>query len=146
MACFWLDVVADLIRQHRKNALNLLPIGVKNQWKLLYTYRPYGTQDGQYTNPSFNPRNLRNPCNPRFAAYSTKCDVHSDNQQLPHPIKFLTFIKPHQLPRRLIRRLRLGIEPVDTAHGWRSAFDNLWLEVMHEVEHRLNKRPTTETD
>ena len=40
----------------------------------------------------------------------------------------------------------MGIEPVDAAHGWGSAFDNLRFEMMHEVEHRFDKRTTTETD
>ena len=40
----------------------------------------------------------------------------------------------------------MGIESVDTAHGWGGAFDDFRLEVMHEVEHRLDKRTTTETD
>lgn len=40
----------------------------------------------------------------------------------------------------------MGIEPVDTAHGWRGAFDDLRFEMMHEVEHRLDEGTTTETD
>ncbi len=55
-------------------------------------------------------------------------------------------ISERHLPRRLIRRLRLGIEPINTAHRRRGAFDNLRFEVMYKVEHRLEKRTTTETD
>jgi hypothetical protein len=42
--------------------------------------------------------------------------------------------------------LGLGIEPVDAAHGWSGAFDDLRFEMMHEVEHRLDEGTTTETD
>ena len=51
-----------------------------------------------------------------------------------------------QLPRRLIGRLRLRIEPVDTAHSRGSAFDDLRFEMMYKVEHRFDKRTATETD
>lgn len=60
--------------------------------------------------------------------------------------KLESLISERHLPRRLIRRLRLGIEPINTAHRRRGAFDNLRFEVMYKVEHRLNKRTTTETD
>ena len=51
-----------------------------------------------------------------------------------------------QLLRRLIRRLGLGIEPIDTAHRWRGALDDFWFDMMHEVEHRFDEGTTTETD
>ena len=40
----------------------------------------------------------------------------------------------------------MGIEPIDAAHGRRGTFDNLWLEVMHEIEHRLDEGTATETN
>ena len=40
----------------------------------------------------------------------------------------------------------MGIEPINTAHGWSRAFDNLRFEMMHEVEHRFDEGATAETD
>ena len=87
--------------------------------------------------------NLANPTNP--------VNSDSDNEHPHHLIYF--FMQPSVLgciktfsPRRLIRRLRLGIEPINTAHRRRSTRNDFRFEVMHEVEHRLDKGTATETD